>query len=262
MVVLLNFANDLFKDKQQKQNETARRIGGIDQIYSFSPKDIDEDFLKNNHEILSNPRGNGYWLWKPYFILKILQTLNEEDYLFYCDSGANFIENVDSLLSLQKNINQDIIPFHDQHIEKHYTKRDTFLLLDCDQTEYTDSLQIWAGFNVWKKTSFTIHFLNEWLQYAQDPRAITDQPNILGQNNYPEFIAHRHDQSIFSLLCKKYHLKSFPDPTQFGNELRSKLKNPELIQVLHHTKGDKIKRNIGQKIMREISRLFKSKKSA
>lgn len=262
MVVLVNFANDLFLDKQQKQNQSAQEIGGIDQIYSFSPENIDKNFFETNYEILSNPRGNGYWLWKPYFILKVLQTLNEEDFLFYCDSGAYFVDNVNSLISLQKSINQDIVPFHDQHIEKYYTKRDTFLLLNCDEVQYTDSLQIWAGFSMWKNTPFTIQFLNEWLHHAQDPRAITDIPNVLGKNNYPEFIAHRHDQSIFSLLCKKYQLESFPDPTQFGNKQRSKLNNPRLHQLLHHTKGDKIKRSIGEKILRELSRVFKIKKSS
>lgn len=132
--------------------------------------------------------------------------------------------------------------------------------MECDSIEYTDSKQLLGGINLWKKTPFTIAFLEEWLHYCLDSRIITDVPNSLGKNNYPEFKAHRHDQSVFSLLCKKYNLQSFPDPTQFGNNERNNLENPYLKQFLHHTKGDKIKRTLLQKIVHEVSRPFKNKK--
>ena len=46
--------------------------------------------------------------------------------------------------------------------------------------------------------------MSEYLYYAQDKRIITDDPNELGYNNYEGFRDHRHDQSILSLLTKKY----------------------------------------------------------
>jgi hypothetical protein len=59
-------------------------------------------------------------------------------------------------------------------------------------------------------------FVTEWLTYAQDSRAITDDANVLGLPNYPEFHDHRHDQSILSLLAKKWNLTLYPDPSQWG----------------------------------------------
>ena len=58
--------------------------------------------------------------------------------------------------------------------------------------------------------------MSEDLAYAQDSRIITEEDNTQGLDNYPEFIAHRHDQSVWSLMSKKYHLKRFRDPSQFG----------------------------------------------
>jgi len=255
MIVLVNFANDLFEEKQKYQNITANEIGSIDKIYSFSPNDIDKDFYKNNEVILSNPRGNGYWLWKPYFIKKILETLHENDYLLYLDSGAYFINPLDSLISLQKELDQDILIFHNPQIEINYTKRDTFILLDCDNAKYTKSKQILGGINLWKKTDFTINFLNEWLKYGCDPRCITDIGNTLGFDNYREFKEHRHDQSIFSLLCKKYNLISFPDPTQYGNKERKILNDTKLKQIFHHTKGDKKKKTILDRLTKLLRKL-------
>ena len=44
------------------------------------------------------------------------------------------------------------------------------------------------------------------LYYAQDKRIITDDDNEMGVDNYEGFRDHRHDQSILSLLVKKYGL--------------------------------------------------------
>ncbi len=59
-------------------------------------------------------------------------------------------------------------------------------------------------------------FVSEWLTYAQDSRAITDDNNVLSSTNYPDFRGHRHDQTILSLLAKKWNLTVYPDPSQWG----------------------------------------------
>ena len=258
-VVLVNFANDLFEEKQKYQNETAFKLCNFDQIYSFSPKDIEEEFYEQHKLILSQERGNGYWLWKPYFIKKVLSTLDDGDLLFYCDSGAYFIDSINSLIKLQKEINQDIIPFYNPHLEKIWTKRDTFILMNCDEERYINTNQLLGGINLWKKSEFTLNFMDEWIIYASDVRCITDIENTLGYQNYEGFKEHRHDQSIFSLLCKRYGLKSFPDPTQFGNTDRKRLEDSNVKQFLHHTKADKIQKNLFKKIIKEIKRIFLKK---
>jgi hypothetical protein len=40
----------------------------------------------------------------------------------------------------------------------------------------------------------------------------------MGKPNYKEFKDHRHDQSIFSVLTKKYNLLAYRDPSQWGNK--------------------------------------------
>ncbi len=176
--------------------------------------------------------------------------------LLYLDSGAYFIESIDSLVDLQKSINQDIIPFYDQHLEKTYTKMDCLLLLNLNKPEFLNNPQIMSGFIVFRKSIFSINFINEWLKYIQDERIVTDIENTLGVKNYKEFKEHRHDQSIFSLLCKKYNLQSFPDPTQFGNKERSRLKDNRLKQIFHHTKADKKKKTINERLSRLIQKIY------
>lgn len=68
------------------------------------------------------------------------------------------------------------------------------------------------------KSLHTIQLVSEWLKYATDARSITDEPNVLGLPNYPEFYDHRHDQAVLSLLAKKWGLAMNRDATQYGEE--------------------------------------------
>jgi hypothetical protein len=98
-----------------------------------------------------------------------------------------------------------------------------------------------------EKTDFSINFLSEWIFYAQDERIITDIENQCGLPNFSEFVDHRHDQSIFSLLIKKYKIIPYRDPSQFGNSSMEFYKNsnyPQFIDLLRlkHRIRKKIKK--------------------
>jgi len=217
MILLINYANDLFHSSQEYNAKTGKNVGLFDNTISYSPKDIEVDFFEKNRNILSQKKGNGYWLWKPYFIKKSLELLNYGDFLFYCDSGSYFIRPITPIVDISLDTGQDIIPFENLHLEKVWTKRDAFVLMDCDSPEFSESRQRIAGYSLWKKSRFTMNFINELLNYSQDERIITDLENQCGNPNYSEFKAHRHDQSIFSLLTKKYNLKAYRNPSQWGN---------------------------------------------
>ncbi len=216
MLVLVNYSNKAFRKSQILNSETGIKIGRFDRVLSYTPDVIDQEFYEKHRHILSLKRGNGYWLWKPYILKKALDELKDGDYLFYCDSGALFVSSVIPIVELSLTTGCDIITFELTLKEKAWTKRDAFILMDCDSPEYTDSNQRFSGYMLFKKSAFTVEVLNEFLFYAQDARIITDLDNKTGLRNFPEFIEHRHDQSIFSLLTKKYGIKAYRDPSQFG----------------------------------------------
>ncbi len=218
--ILINYANDAFKEAQKVNTKTGKEVGGFDRVIEYSPKDIDKKFYEKNKHLLTKLRGGGYWLWKPYIILKTLQRkeVNKGDFIFYCDSGSYFIDKIDYLNTLCKKYNQDILPFGNKNVplEKNWTKRDAFILMKLEGDKYANSPQYGTGFIMIRKSSFSIKFFKEFLKYAQDKRIITDSPSTFGKN-YNGFKENRHDQSIFSLLCKKYNLKFFRQPWQIGN---------------------------------------------
>lgn len=217
MVVCINYANERYEKAQSLNSITAKKVGKADKVISYHPEDIDPAFREEHKDILSLERGDGYWLWKPYFIYKTLSTLNEGDILVYSDSGSYYINSVRHLINTMNAAKLDIMPFTLTTPEYLYTKRDAFILMGCDEPEYTTSFQRIGGFQVIRKTTYSMTFVEEWLKYACDARIITDSPSELGED-YPGFVENRHDQTVFSLLSKKYGLPGFRDPSQFGND--------------------------------------------
>lgn len=211
----INFANHSFRNQQNYSLKMALSKGGFDEIKAYSKKDIDNQFYNEYKNILEQSRGAGYWLWKPYFINKKLEELNEGDYLFYSDSGVFFRKNVDVLIEVLEKNDQDIMGFQLPLIESQWTKKELIHDMDCNKARFTESNQILASYILIKKTNFSISFFQEFLDVSCNEINITDKyDNSVKQDD--DFIEHRHDQSIFSLLYKKYSLIPFKDPTQFG----------------------------------------------
>lgn len=217
MIIAVNYADENFKRAQKLNSKTAKQWGS-DRVIEYGPGDIDEAFLRRNQEILSAPRGGGYYLWKPYIYRKAYDELGEDDYLVYIDSGAIYVNKIQYLIDCMEREQMSLMIFslEQERIEKGNTKRDAFVLTGCDEAKYTDTPQSIGGYFVCKKAPEVEAYLDEVLQYAQDIRIISDKPNVMGLPNYEEFTDHRHDQSVISLMSKKYGFKRFRDPSQFG----------------------------------------------
>lgn len=69
-------------------------LGGADNVIEYSKEDIEPGFIEKNRSIMSNPRGFGLWLWKPYFIQKTLKSMKDGDWLFYVDGCTIFINDI------------------------------------------------------------------------------------------------------------------------------------------------------------------------
>lgn len=217
MIYAINYANKKWFPAQKLNAKTAKKYGA-DKVIMYTDKDIDKEFYEKNKHILTQPRGNGYWLWKPYIIKKTLDKIEYGDYLIYVDSGAYYVNDIHYLVNKLEEDKNDIMCFELDYPEKKYTKRDAFILMDCDTKKYTDSNQILGGFILIKKTEKTINLVTDWLNNSQDYRIITDSENECGKSNYDIFVENRHDQTVFSLTCKKYNCKVYNDPSKVNQD--------------------------------------------
>ncbi len=228
MILAITYGNEKFEKAKKYNKYTAFKYGKVDNFIEFSDKDIDEEFFNSNKEILEQKRGNGYWLWKPYFIRKALNVVNYGDYLIYSDSGCAYINNVKYLIECMEKNKVDIMPFSlGKFIEEQYTKMDIFYELECNIKKMQETPQYMATIVLIKKTENTIKFIDNWIKYGTSKKQlITDKASI--NNNSASFIDNRHDQSIFSVLCKKNEFISFKDPSQFGKYRLSYFSKDEL----------------------------------
>lgn len=215
-VYLLSFSTLDYANSQKKLELSALKHK-VDTIISVNQDAIRRtDFYKSNKSILMQNRGAGFWLWKPYLILKSLRSIKEGDVLIYADSGVEIISSVSPLIKIL-NINP-ILLFQDSgdSTNSQYTKGDCFALMNCDKEIYYNSRPVQASFQIYRNVESSRRFVTEWLAYCQNANIITDYQNIW-QNNKKDFIDHRHDQSVLSLLAIKYNIELFRDPSQWGN---------------------------------------------
>jgi hypothetical protein len=200
--VLVNFANALFAPYQVINSLTGRRFG-FDECRSFGPEDIDDAFARRNAETLGASRGAGYWLWKPYVVAKTLEELVDGDIVFYADSATHFVNSIDPMVDLLDRSALDLLILGEGFVEAQYTKRDAFVLMQLDDESYVRSPQRFASCFMVRRSPWSSNFLAQYLTFAENDRILTDRSNQCGLPNYPDFVGHRHDQSIFSLLSKK-----------------------------------------------------------
>ena len=214
-VIAFTYSTTDFSNFRTRNKETALQIGKVAKFFAFGPEDIEPDFYQKNEKILSQKRGAGLWLWKPYFFYRVLNQMQENEILLYTDAASYFVKNISGLIRYFKTIGQDIMGFDLPLQSDQWTKEETFSLMDATDSERLAN-QISASFILIKKTKVTLNFAKEWLDYCCNIELMSEvcfYPQIAESKNY---ISHRYDQSIFSILYIKHGFKSYRDPSQYG----------------------------------------------
>lgn len=220
-VLLTNLSNSRYGESRLRLNASAERQG-ITAIRSYDWEQLKAtDFYRDNKAILDRPTGMGYWLWKPYIILEALKSVDEGDIVVYADSGLEIVAPLDPLLEICRDGNPIVLFGNGDFSNSMWTKRDCFILMDCDTEGDWHSPQCDAAFGLFRRCETTLRFVTEWLGYCRDARILTDDANTCGRRNLPDFIDHRRDQSVLSLMARKYRLPLFRMPTQFGNHYKT-----------------------------------------
>jgi hypothetical protein len=218
--MLITFGHNCCAYSKQRALKKAKTVGGFDYVRSFNLDAMTLKFRETHKDLLKARRGAGYWLWKPYIMLKtLIENMNTSDIVMYQDAGAYIIRSTGPLLKLCEQSKEGIIVFSLGKIEHEYTKQDAFILMNMSFPEATDTFQRLASFVVLRKSCTSIQFAMEWLAYVSDKRIVSDEPNALGVPNPDSFRDNRHDQTVLSLLSKKWGLSAYRDPSQYGESV-------------------------------------------
>ena len=211
---LISFGTKDFKNNIILKKFFAKKICGFDEFRFYSPDDLKSDFYQKYRSHFSNNKGYGYFIWKFYLILEVLKKINENDFLFYLDAGAIFLKSPNPLISTMRDYDLDYAGFGLPLLEINWTKKELFNHMKLDFKKYCMRNQLLANALPMFKTKKTINFFKNCFDLASNYNLINDNIDRNIQN--PEFIEHRHDQSIFSLSYQKKNMKILKDPSQFG----------------------------------------------
>jgi len=234
---LFSFGNWNYYLTLDKLKESAE--GKVDNILLFKESDIPSDFYAKHVQHFRDRRGFGYWIWKSYFINKMLETASDDDVFMFVDAGNLLIRDIKPLYELCANDEKGIILFDnrdgtdDGSIWKNaqWTKSDCFNILNLKSPEYINGDQVNASYIVFRKTEFSIKFFKQFADLCSNYNLISDAPNIT-ENFNTAFRDHRHDQSILSLLSIRYKITIHRDPSEWGNKALNKSSYGQLFQ--HH----------------------------
>lgn len=229
MIAAVTYSTENYELLRKQNVKSAYLKGKADIVYEYGPNDIDEEFKEQFSNILNIKQGAGLWLWKPYAINKALDVIKDGDFLVYSDAASYYINKIQYLVDALVLSGQDIMTFELPLISRQWTKFETFVQMKCDEKGYEDENQILASFILIKKSEFSVRFIKEYLENCCDLVSLSPirfNKDIL---NSHDFISHREDQSILSILSMKHGLKPFRDPSQYGERPWEYLLSKEVI---------------------------------
>ncbi|SLN52909.1 hypothetical protein ROG8370_02391 [Roseovarius gaetbuli] len=242
IVKLCSFADGAFEKRKVNFKDNVIASGFFDDIHIADCNSLPVDFLRFHEAFMrATVRGFGYWIWKPALILAHLVDLGPEDVLVYADAGFTFNpqgrRRFDEYLELTRDAPDRMLSFQNVFVESHYSKMDlSYRLGLCDDDSHLKTSQLGSGLIFLQKTNSNIELLRSWASIAVEDAYHFSDDSVSHLSNHPDFIEHRHDQSIASLLRKirgtaitHYEVQDYS--SAFG---RLKGKLPALATRLRH----------------------------
>jgi len=189
--ILVTFATPKWYDSQELLIQSSKN-NGFSGYIKYTEKSKDWEFVKKYRNIYTDTRGYGYWQWKTKIILDAMSQIDYGDCVGYIDSGNIIINNLDYVFNLCET--QNIVLFDNRdgnyegvpHKNGVWTKRDCFVLMNCDNEYYYNAPQTDASYQFYKKTDDVLKFLDEYDTYCSNENIISDLPNIT-ESKLPHF---------------------------------------------------------------------------
>ena len=161
---LLSYSTKGFYNRHDELNQSAKKFGIKNHINFYDRDLFKTEFYIKNKIVLDNPKGAGFWLWKPYYINEALKQINDGDLLFYVDAASVFIDDPEAIFKIAGENEKGMILFDTRPLtNRQFCRRDAFINLGCDTEKYWNAWHVIATMFVIKKTAFAVSFISEWL---------------------------------------------------------------------------------------------------
>ena len=227
-VHLLSFASSRMGSLHRLRRE-AERMGCFASIALLSAKDLGADYWAACGDFVRTypSRGYGFWSWKPYVIHRHLAALPQGDVMLYVDAGYSL--NVEGLDRFKGYVGRASahpsgwFVFEVGHAIGPYTKRSLLRAHGADDKTVRELPMLQAGCQFIVARPDNVALAKQWYEGMQE-RALIDDSHA--PDELPGFIAHRHDQSVFSILAHRRGIDHAKDETDWSPDWNAHLDYP------------------------------------
>lgn len=191
------------------------KVFGWNDLSSEKQEQINSIFNKGQKRLF------GFASWKAEIISSYLDKIPENAILQYSDIGCHFnpngTERLKKYIQITDKENMLVFKYSNPdfefknkykfqiYYENQYTKADAWKYFNINEdSDILKTEQIWSGTVFFKNNNYVKEILNEWKKACNITSLIDDSVSI--KKNHSEFIEHRHDQSILSLISKKKNI--------------------------------------------------------
>lgn len=221
-LVSVSYADGCCWQSLRKNRRQALAVG-VDEARAYGRKDLGPDWVAQHSKILSQRRGGGWWLWKPYVILRALKDPSlpwHRGVVIWVDAG-NYLHADPRPLVKTALDGSDVSAMRLKWcLEADWTSATTLQRLNVSgRYAVVDRPQLGAYFLLFRKTELAISFVEEWLRLSEDREtllgaeaansgdlapALAPTASTALAREMPSFQKHQADQSIFSVLFKEH----------------------------------------------------------
>ena len=210
------YGDDNFVKSKRRIVQEAIDTGWFTTALSLGPRNLTKDFRERFSDILSLPRGGGYWIWRFNVIEQTMAMVKEGDFLVLLDAGCSINKQGETrfreYIELVNKSQYDMLSFNVPSIVeyKYTTKRLMVAFGVYGQENITHTAIYEAGDAIFQKgPQFRAWFAFIMNILDSDPWLITDKYNNESRSYNPKFIDNRHDSSVMSLAWKKFGCVTF-----------------------------------------------------
>lgn len=197
------FADNRLAKKRGQLEKDLAELHIFDEVMCFDEERLGPEFWQKHGTFVRHSRGFGYWIWKPWILLKAFERCNEGDVVLYMDVGCvlntKARDRLHEYINMVRGAENGLLAFRLTHAERYYTKGRVLRLFGCNNT-CSNANQIMATAFVIKKTRLNQELVEKWYDTVTRDNYINVNDGL--ENEDPEFRTPRHDQSVWSMLVK------------------------------------------------------------
>jgi hypothetical protein len=226
---LVAFANRRYAGSLARIRREALVLGCFASVRLLDERDLGASYWQRHGEtIRRHGRGYGLWTWKPEVIGTTLAALPPGDMLVYCDAGCSL--NAEGAMRLAEYLAMaaehpsGILAFKLDGSVEAWTKRAAIAAAGCDTPATRLKPMVSATCLVLQSGKPAADLVKAWADRMARVSIIDDSPSPGGE--HPGFQAHRHDQSIFTLLAHQRNVQTIPDETWWPGEWPTRRRFP------------------------------------